>query len=608
MKALVTGGAGFIGSHLVRLLAEKGHEVVVFDALEEPTHPPGETPTLPDGAAFLRADVRDKAALSEALAGVEAVFHLAATGGFTPDVAKYVEVNSLGTANLIEAIAANTMRPKALVVASSVGVYGEGRYECPRHGVVHPPMRPIEQLERGEWEQKCTRCGLEMTPLPTTEGTPVSPEKPYSISKYDAERLCLNFGREAGVRVCALRYFLTYGPGQSPWNPYTGICSIFSSRLANGLPPVIFEDGLQARDFVFVEDVARATHLVYETAAAPGVYNVGTGRAMTILSLAKMLAREWGKDDLEPELPRKFRPGESRHVFADSSRLSTLGWEPQVPLGKGLLAYVEWAKKQGREGFDELSSRPGGELERKGVIRNVVGASDRVGADRSSMSVVIPAFNEAGNIEPQVRCVLAETEKWAGAFEVLIVNDGSSDGTGTIADKLAEEDPRVRVVHHPFNIGYGGAQKTGFRHARYEWVALIPADQQFDVRDLRRYQEKARQTGADIVVGRRVARKDPWTRIFVSRCYNWFMRTFYGLKLGDTNWVKVYRRSVFDEIDIQSHGFAVDAEILVRAMRKGRRIAEIDVIHYPRTWGSGTGVRILTILKTARELLRFWRK
>jgi hypothetical protein len=338
------------------------------------------------------------------------------------------------------------------------------------------------------------------------------------------------------------------------------------------------------------------------------VYNVGTGRAMTIRSLAELLAKEWGRGELAPEMPNEYRPGEARHVFADVSRLYSLGWEPTVSLGRGLRAYVNWAKEQGREGLDELVARAGSDLARKGVIRSVAHASGRTHVDRSSLSVVVPAFNEAGNIDSQVRYIVAETEKWASTFEVLIVDDGSSDGTGTICDKLAAEDPRVRVVHHPFNIGYGGAQKTGFRHARYEWVALVPADHQFDVRDLSRYVEKARQTGADAVVGCRVARKDPLPRILVSRCYNWFMRVFYRLKLRDTNWVKIYRRSIFDEIDIRSHGFAVDAEILVRAMRKGHKIAEIDVIHYPRTWGSATGIKVLTILKTVRELLRFWWK
>jgi glycosyltransferase involved in cell wall biosynthesis len=242
-------------------------------------------------------------------------------------------------------------------------------------------------------------------------------------------------------------------------------------------------------------------------------------------------------------------------------------------------------------------------LERGGVVR-------RSGAPRErpaehSLSVVIPVYNEAGNVESIVRYVLAVVETFVDDFEIVLVNDGSHDGSGLILDRLAAEDSRIRVYHHPFNIGYGGAHKTGFRNATKTWMVVVPADHQFDARDLERFLE-ARKS-ADIIGSYRIDRKDTLRRRVISWLYNAYMRRFYGVPLRDLNWIKLFRRRIFDELEIESRGFAVDAEIVVKAQAKGYRIAEIPVVHHPRTWGNPTGVSLKNLYKTARELLRIKR-
>ena len=348
MKALVTGGAGFIGSHIVDLLLKNGYEVRILDNLELPTHLNGKPSWIPEEAEFLKGDVRNEADIQKALEGVDFIFHEAATGGFTPEISKYVDNNSLGTAKMIEMIIKKDYPIKKMVVASSIAVYGEGKYKCPEHGIVYPDVRPISQLLRAEWEVKCPICKSILTPLPTDEDTPVSPEKVYSITKYDQERLFITLGRDYGIPSVALRYFVTYGPRQSIFNPYTGVCSIFSTRILNSKPPIIYEDGNQSRDFVYVGDVATANLLVAKSQKANyEVFNVGTGNPITILDVASTLSKKYGKD-VEPMLRGEFRSGDVRHMVADITKIKKLGFEPKHTFEQGIQKYIDWIKSKGK--------------------------------------------------------------------------------------------------------------------------------------------------------------------------------------------------------------------------------------------------------------------
>lgn len=369
MRVLVTGGAGLIGSHTVDALLARGHAVRILDSLELPTHTAGKPTYLAPEAEFIQADVRDRAAVRSALQGIDAVVHLAATGGFTPRLAEYMAVNSVGTAQLLELIRDERLPVQKIVVASSIAVYGESQYRCAGHGVFKAGLRPVERLARGQWEMPCPVCQAAAQPLPTSESTPVDPATAYAISKYDQERMVLVFGRDTGIPTVALRYFVTYGPRQSLHNPYTGVCTIFASRVANGLPMVIYEDGLQSRDFIFVKDVARANVFVLEQASANHqVFNVGTGQSTSMLALAETLKRCLGGAAVM-EKPGKFRPADVRHMVADTSRLQRLGYRAETSLEDGLRQYVAWLREQGP--LPEYFSRAQAELQAAGVVRSV---------------------------------------------------------------------------------------------------------------------------------------------------------------------------------------------------------------------------------------------
>jgi len=370
MRVLVTGGAGFIGSHTVDVLLERGYEVRVYDSLEPPTHANGVPPAyLAREAEFVHADVRDRNALARALRGVDAVLHLAATGGFTPAIGSYFSANTIGTATLWEVIRDERLPIQKVVVASSVAVYGEGKYRCSAHGAVHPRPRSIAQLERHDWEVRCSQCDEQVVPIPTDEETPVEPGTAYAISKFDQERITLSYGRQLGVRVTALRYFLTYGPRQSIHNPYTGVCSIFANRIRNELPAVIYEDGYQTRDFVYVRDTARANVLSLESAHADaGVFNVGTGQATTMRALATALHEELGAA-LRLEIPQRFRPGDVRHIVADVHQLQRVGFEPQFTLRQGLRQYVAWVGQQ--EPLPDVFGAAEQGLREAGIVRSI---------------------------------------------------------------------------------------------------------------------------------------------------------------------------------------------------------------------------------------------
>jgi len=346
MRALVTGGAGLIGSHLVDLLLEKGYEVRIFDNLEPATHLEGKPPWIPKEAEFQLGDLRNLDEVERALEGIDVVFHQAAYGGFAPELTKMTDVNACGMARIFEVIRTRRLDIQKIVTASSQAVYGEGKYLCPNCGPCYPQPRPLQQFERQEWEVKCPKCSSPTQGIPIEEEAPLKLSSLYALTKYFEERLTLALGREWGLPAVALRYSLTYGPRQSIFNPYTGICSIFSTRLLNNAPPVLYEDGHQRRDFVFVKDVARANLLAMENAEANfQVFNVGTGRGTTVEDFARLLRAAY-QASVEPVTPGEYRPADVRHLMADSSKLRALGWSPSVTVEQGVLQYAEWIRSR----------------------------------------------------------------------------------------------------------------------------------------------------------------------------------------------------------------------------------------------------------------------
>src|SRR5918998_4155686 len=345
-RALVTGGAGLIGSHLSDLLLSEGYGVRILDNLEPQTHRNGRPSWIPDEAEFLDADIRDGRAMRSALEGVDIVFHQAAYGGYMPEMAKYVHVNSFGTAQMLETIRDENLPIEKVVVASSQAVYREGAAICEAHGLVFPNSRPAVQLAAGDYAVRCPVCGGPPAPTPTHEEAPMGGETVYAITKSDQERLVLNWGRQTGVPTVALRYSCTYGPRQSIFNPYTGVIAIFCTRLLNDQPPVLYEDGEQTRDFSFVEDIARANLLAATCDKLDGLpVNVGSGEATTIRRVAHLVADALNVP-IDAVAQGEFRPGEMRHLISDTTRIRAAGYEPQVSLATGIGRYIDWIKGQ----------------------------------------------------------------------------------------------------------------------------------------------------------------------------------------------------------------------------------------------------------------------
>ncbi|QES47021.1 NAD-dependent dehydratase [Streptomyces venezuelae] len=343
MRVLVTGGAGFIGAQVADVLRDQGHEPVVLDALLPAAHPVG--PVLSD-AEFLRGDVRDPDVVRGALRGVDAVCHQAAMVGLGKDFADapaYVSCNDLGTAVLLAGMAETGVR--TLVQAGSMVVYGEGRYECPGHGVVRPGPRAVEDLREGRFEPRCPRCGAALLPGLVTEDAPADPRNVYATTKLAQEHLAAAWARTTGGSAVSLRYHNVYGPGMPRDTPYAGVASFFRSALARGEAPRVFEDGGQRRDFVHVRDVARANAAAL-AALAPErgtgrhtAYNVGSGEPHTVGEMAETLARAHGGP--EPVVTGEFRLGDVRHITADSARLQReLGWRPEVGFAEGMAEFA----------------------------------------------------------------------------------------------------------------------------------------------------------------------------------------------------------------------------------------------------------------------------
>lgn len=367
---LITGGAGFIGSHLSDELLRRGYKVRVIDNLSPQVHGPDQRRPdyLHGDVELIVGDVCDADAVRSALEGIDAVFHLAAAVGVGEsmyNVVRYNQTNNIGTAVLLEALIHKPV--ERLVVASSMSIYGEGLYRAPDGSITAGVARSLKQLQAKDWEVR-NDAGEALTPIATPETKPASLASVYALSKYDQERMCLLIGQAYGIATVALRFFNVYGTRQALSNPYTGVLAIFAARLLNGNPPVVFEDGQQRRDFVSVHDVVQACCRALESVEAAGqVFNVGGGRSYTILDIATRMAKVLGKPHLQPEIIASYRAGDIRHCFADTSLAqSVLGYQPRVTLEEGLSELAAWL--DGQTAIDRVAEARA-ELDRRGLIR-----------------------------------------------------------------------------------------------------------------------------------------------------------------------------------------------------------------------------------------------
>lgn len=372
-KILITGGAGFVGSHTSDALLTAGYDVRVLDNLEPQVHGEGQSVPeyLDEEVDFWRGDIRNRDDLKKAIKGVDAIIHLAAAVGVGQsmyEIRRYVEVNTLGGANLLDILANERHDVKKVVVASSMSVYGEGAYLCNNGcGTVNPRLRPKEQLAQRDWEMKCPVCSQNADPVPTNEDKTLHPASIYAICKRDHEEMFLNVGRAYGIPTVALRYFNIYGSRQALSNPYTGVAAIFLSRILNNNPPLIFEDGLQSRDFIHVSDIVRANLFALEKQEADyDVFNVGTGRQLTVMDMAKILSEELGFGG-KPLIINKFRAGDTRHCYGDITKIKDrLGFEPKMTFEQGIRDLIEWVRTEDAEDFVDEAR---GILSQKGLLK-----------------------------------------------------------------------------------------------------------------------------------------------------------------------------------------------------------------------------------------------
>jgi dTDP-L-rhamnose 4-epimerase len=354
MKILVTGGAGFIGSFIVDELVKAGYDVRIYDNLDPQVH--GKSRKKPvylnKNAQFIKGDILDADKFYKAVKDVDVLYHEAAAVGVGQsmyEIRRYVEQNSLGAAVVLDTIANKKTKLKKMLVASSMSMYGEGRYKCPKCGPVAPGLRCFEQLKKRKWDVECPRCSTKLKAVPTDETKPLDPTSIYAIGKRDHEEMFMSVGRAYKLPTVALRYFNAYGPRQALSNPYTGVCAIFSSRILNGGNPVIFEDGLQSRDFIHVKDVARANRLAMEKKAADyQIFNVGSGEPISILEIARTLARKIQPGmNIKPEIKHAFREGDIRHCYADACKIAkTIGFKASIKFEDGIDDLTEWVARQ----------------------------------------------------------------------------------------------------------------------------------------------------------------------------------------------------------------------------------------------------------------------
>lgn len=374
-RVLVTGGAGFIGSHLVDALLETGYNVRVYDTLTPQVH--GEGANRPSylnpDVELIIGDVRDRTKLSSALHGVDYVSHQAAAVGVGQSmyqISYYSDVNVMGTACLLDILANDKTSVERLVVASSMSIYGEGAYTCPNHGPQDVALRPLHQMQQHDWEVHCPICDQPLTAVPTSEAKPLRPTSVYAVNKRDQEEMCLSVGRAYNIPTIALRYFNTYGRRQALSNPYTGAVAIFSSCFLDGRRPIVYEDGQQSRDFTHVSDIVQANVRALEnTSIAYGAYNVGTGISTSLISMLNTLRTVLGSD-LEPDVQQKFREGDIRHCYADiSAAQRDLGYQPTMTLEAGLRDLLPWLKASQLAPASALVAQAQAELAAKGLTK-----------------------------------------------------------------------------------------------------------------------------------------------------------------------------------------------------------------------------------------------
>lgn len=346
LRVLVTGGAGFVGSHLVDRFLKDGYRVRVLDLLDPKVHPEGRPVYIPEGVEFLRGDVTDRSLLLMALEGVDVISHQAAYQDYMPDFSKFMQVNGVGTSLLYELIVQSKLKVKKVIVASSQAVYGEGQYKCGEHGFFLPAPRSQEQLFRRDWELRCPQCGKHAKQCFLEEGF-VNPYNQYAVSKLAQEKMALGLGWLHGIPTVALRYSITQGPRQSLFNQYSGICRIFVGRALKGEPLIVYEDGRQTRDFVHISDVVEANMRVLQSDEANfQAFNVGSGKATTVLEYAK-LVRSKLSSNVELNFSGEYRRGDNRHSVSNVEKLGSLGWSPKGDLSKILDDFLAWVDNIG---------------------------------------------------------------------------------------------------------------------------------------------------------------------------------------------------------------------------------------------------------------------
>jgi len=374
-KILITGGAGFIGSHLVdKLVEDKNYIVTVLDVLEPQVHGKTREPPsyLNEKTNFIYGSVTDYEKLKDLTKESDIIIHLAAMVGVGQSmyqIKKYINNNILGTANLLEILANEEHDIKKIIIASSNTIYGESKSECSKCGIIFPLLRKQGHLIRKDWENYCPKCGLKVKPLLTNENTPFNSSSIYALSKQSQEQMGLLIGKTYGINTTILRFFLVYGPRQALSNPYTGVCSIFSTRLLNEKPAIVFEDGLQSRDFVHVNDICQALVLAMENDSANGeIFNVGTGTPTTIKEVAEIITEKINPD-LRPVFNQQYRIGDIRHCVADISKINNkLGYKPNIKFRDGINDLINWIKNQHYKTIDK-SQNALDELKEKGLLK-----------------------------------------------------------------------------------------------------------------------------------------------------------------------------------------------------------------------------------------------
>lgn len=366
MRVLITGGAGFIGSHTADALLAHGHDVRLLDNLQQPVHLKGKPSYLPKEAEFVFGDVRDARVLAYALDGIDAVYHFAAYQDYLPDFGTYFDVNAVGTARLYEVIVERRLPVQKVVVASSQAVLGEGLYECAEHGRLIPDIRVESQLQRGEWDHRCPTCGGAMMSQPTPEQS-IRPQNQYALSKQSTESIAVNLGRRYGIPSVAMRYSIVQGPRQSFYNAYSGAMRIFALHLYFGRSPVIYEDGGQLRDYVNIGDVVAANLLVLENARADfGVFNVGGGVPYSVREFYDLMQAETGRTQA-PTMGSYYRYGDTRHIVSDISLLKALGWTPRATVRDSIRAYWDYLSRQ--QDVDDILEHAERTMKRLNVVR-----------------------------------------------------------------------------------------------------------------------------------------------------------------------------------------------------------------------------------------------